>query len=181
MGDRPPLSKGELDVARVLWDIGPAGVRQVHEVITQDRGMDFSTVQTYLRRLESKGYASSRLEGRMRVYSARAKPRTVIRQTVDELVDRLFGGDTMPLVKHLIEDGGISAEELGELLPLCELLQIRQKSGLFRHPVDLVRNQHDGGGNGLQPASDVLVLAEETVGPFDTQVVTSADPEATTT
>lgn len=128
MGDRPPLSKGELDVALVLWDIGPAGVRQVHEVIAQGRGMDFSTVQTYLRRLESKGYAGSRLEGRIRVYAARAKARTVIRQTVGELVDRLFGGDTMPLVKHLIEDGGINADELAELKDLIDRLEQEKES-----------------------------------------------------
>ncbi|MEM1070048.1 MAG: BlaI/MecI/CopY family transcriptional regulator [Planctomycetota bacterium] len=123
MGDRPSLSKGELDVARVLWEIGPAAVRQVHEVLAKDRGMDFSTVQTYLRRLESKQYANSRLEGRIRVYSARAKPRTVIRQTVDELVDVLFGGETMPLVKHLIEDGDISSDQLGELKNLIERME----------------------------------------------------------
>ena len=127
MTQRPALSKGELDVARVLWEIGPAGVRQVHEVLHRDREIDFSTVQTYLRRLESKQYASSKLEGRIRVYSARAKPRTVIRQTVDDLVDRLFGGETMPLVKHLIEDGGIDKQDLTELRELIDRMEDEQE------------------------------------------------------
>ena len=123
MGNQPALSKGELEVARVLWEIGPAAVRQVHQTLVQDRPMDFATVQTYLRRLETKGYATSRLEGRIRVYAARTKARTVIRQTVDDLVDRLFGGESMPLMKHLIEEGGIGRDELAELRELIERME----------------------------------------------------------
>lgn len=123
MTERSPLSKGELDVARALWDIGPAGVREIHEVVSQSREIDFSTVQTYLRRLETKGYATSKKEGRIRIYSARAKPKTVIRQTVNDLVDRLFAGETMPLVKHLIEDRGIDSEQIAELRALIDRVE----------------------------------------------------------
>ena len=124
--DRPSLSKGEMEVARLLWEIGPATVRQTFEALPQNRKMDFSTVQTYLRRLESKGYASSKLDGRVRVYSAKAKARTVIRETVDDLVQRLFGGETFPLVRHLVEDRGIDVEELSQLRDLIDRLEEEQ-------------------------------------------------------
>lgn len=122
MIERPALSKGEMEVARVLWEIGPANVRSIYDAMPYDRPMDFATVQTYLRRIENKGYASSRLEGRNRVYSARTKPRIVIRDTVDDLVDRLFGGKTMPLVRHLIEERGIDSTDLAELRALVKQL-----------------------------------------------------------
>ncbi len=122
MVDRPGLSKGELLIARLLWDNGPSTVRAIFESLAKGQEMDFSTVQTYLRRLESKGYATSILQGKTRIYSAKTKPKTVIRSTVDDLVDRLFGGETMPLVRHLIEDRGISEEELNELRTLIERL-----------------------------------------------------------
>lgn len=120
---RPQLSKGETDIARVLWEIGPASVREVHEKLSSEKRIELATVQTYLRRLEQKGYAASRREGRARIYSAKAQPRTVIRQTVDDLVDRLFGGETMPLVRHLIEDRGMDSENLRELRQLLERLE----------------------------------------------------------
>ncbi len=126
MTERVPLSKGELEVARVLWDKGPATVRAIFNAMPADRAMDFATVQTYLRRLESKGYASSKLEGRARVYLARTRPRTVIRETVDDLVERLFGGETMPLVRHLIEERGIDSRELAELRALVERLDCKE-------------------------------------------------------
>lgn len=120
MGDRPALSKGEMEVARVLWELKKATVREVFEAIPTDRSLEFATVQTYLRRLESKGYVKADLDGRIRVYSPRVRPATVIRETVGDLVDRLFGGETLPLMKHLIEDGQVSAEELAELRDLID-------------------------------------------------------------
>lgn len=123
MVDRPSLSKGEMAVARALWEVGPATVRQVHEKVEENEPMSFVTVQTYLRRLEAKGHANSRLDGRVRIYSGRSRPGTVIRSTVNELVDRLFGGDSLPLVRHLIEERGIDESGLAELRELIARLE----------------------------------------------------------
>ncbi len=119
---RPALSKGEMEVARVLWEIGPAAVRTIHEAVSKEKACDFATVQTYLRRMEAKGYATSTLEGRTRIYAAKAKPKTVVRETVDDFVDRLFGGETMPLVRHLIEERGVGSEDIAELRKLVDAL-----------------------------------------------------------
>jgi predicted transcriptional regulator len=111
-----------MDVSRVVWEIGPATVREVHEHLSRDRKVDFTTVQTYLRRLESKGHLKSHLRGRVRIYSTRTRPGTVIRENVNELVDRLFGGECMPLLRHLIEDRGVSRHEIDELRLLVDQL-----------------------------------------------------------
>ncbi len=129
MTERAALSKGEMEVARLLWSVGAATVRQVHEAQEADRPMDFATVQTYLRRIEAKGYATSRLEGRTRIYAPKARPKTVIRQTIDDLVERLFGGETMPLVRHLIEERGMSDDELSELRRLVERMEKEARHG----------------------------------------------------
>lgn len=128
MTNRPALSKGEMVVARALWAIGPARVREIHEEVVKNDVMGFSTVQTYLRRLESKGYASSRLEGRVCVFSTKARPTTVIRETVVEFVNGLFGGETLPLVRHLIEEQGIDEAGLNELRQLIDRCEAEGKS-----------------------------------------------------
>src|SRR4051812_50093766 len=98
MTDRPALSKGEMEVVRVLWALKRASVRAVHEAFPADRQIDFATVQTYLRRLEAKGYVSGRMSGRTRIYSAKVQPRRGIRQTIEDLVGRLFGGGKLAVV-----------------------------------------------------------------------------------
>lgn len=122
MTERAPLSKGEMEVARLLWTLRRATVRQVHQAFPAGRTIDFSTVQTYLRRLDAKGYVRSWLDGRIRVYAPRVKARTVIRETVDDLLDRLFDGETLPLMRHLIEQRGIGPGELAELRELLDSL-----------------------------------------------------------
>lgn len=122
MADRPGLSKAETEVARILWEKGSASVRDVHDILVAQRAIEFKTVQTYLRRLEAKGYIRAKLVGRVRIYSPRIKPATIIRETVADLVDRLFGGKMLPLMRHLIEDGDISPDEINELRTLIARL-----------------------------------------------------------
>ena len=126
MAERPALSKGELEVARVLWGLKQATVREVHESLSPACEMEFATVQTYLRRLEKKGYLRTKLDGRTRVYSPKVRPQTVIRETINDVVERLFDGDTMPLMEHLIEDRGISDEDIGKLRMMLKRLEKRQ-------------------------------------------------------
>jgi BlaI family transcriptional regulator, penicillinase repressor len=123
MTERPALSKGEMEVARAVWQLGQATVRQACDAIPATRKMDFATVQTYLRRLETKGYVRSSLSGHTRVYAAEVQPGMVIRETVEDLIDRLFGGDALPLMQHLIEDRGVSAAEISELRRLLDRLE----------------------------------------------------------
>jgi BlaI family transcriptional regulator, penicillinase repressor len=126
MARRAALSKSEMEVARMVWNLGEATVRQVHEAFSAQRRPDFTTVQTYLRRLQAKGYLRARRQGRTLVYRARVEPDDVIRQTVGELVDRLFGGEAVPLVHHLIHDGRIDGEEIRKLRAMIDAWEARQ-------------------------------------------------------
>ena len=123
MPPRPGLSKAELEIARIVWELKDASVRQVFDALPAGRDIDFTTVQTYLRRLEEKGYLNVRLEGRNRMYSPKGRPQTVIRETVEEMVDLLFGGSAMPLVKHLVEDSKFSSKDIEQLRQLLNRLE----------------------------------------------------------
>jgi len=76
MAPRPGLSKAELEIARLVSGLKACSVRQVHDVLPAGRDVDFTTVQTYLKRLEQKGYLKVRLENHTRIYMPRVKPQT---------------------------------------------------------------------------------------------------------
>ena len=126
MSSRPALSKRELEIARVLWRLGEATPRQVFEAYPRKRNLDFTSVQTYLRRLESKGYIAARRQGRTKFYRPSVQPGTVIRNTIDDLVDRLFDGQAMPLMRRLIEDRRITSEQIDELRRMLSQLEAEQ-------------------------------------------------------
>lgn len=115
MAKRPAMSRGELDVARAVWELREATVGQVFEHLAAQLEIDYSTVQTYLRRLEAKGYLRTRRQGRNKIYRPQVGAGQVVRETVDDLLDRLFDGQPLALWQHLIQDRGITAEETQEL------------------------------------------------------------------
>ncbi len=117
------LSKGEMETIRALWGVGCGTVREVHDTLAAERPIEFGTVQTYLRRLEAKGYIKSKLDGRVRIYSARMNPDKVIHETVSDIVGRLCGGHTMPLMRHLIQQSEMSRAEIEELRQLVDRLK----------------------------------------------------------
>jgi BlaI family transcriptional regulator, penicillinase repressor len=120
MAKRAACSKAELEVARIVWDLKGATVRQVLESLPADRRLDYKTVQTYLRRLEAKGYLQARRDGKTSVFTPRVRPAQVIRETIGDLVDRLFGGEALPLVEHLITDRRLSDDDIQKLRQLID-------------------------------------------------------------
>jgi BlaI family penicillinase repressor len=115
MAKRPPLPKSELEIARIVWDLKEATVRQVLESLPDDRQLDFWTVQTYLRRLAAKGYLKAQREGRTNVYSPQIPADRVVDEVVGDLLDRMFDGQALPLFHHLIHDHGLTDKEMDEL------------------------------------------------------------------
>jgi len=126
MARRPALSKAEMEVVRIVWNLGEATVRQVFDAFPSQRNIDFTTVQTYLRRLETKGYLRAKRAGRALVYRARVRPDDVIRDTVGDLVNRLFDGQAVPLLHHLIRDRSIRKEDIEELREMIDQWESRQ-------------------------------------------------------
>ena len=120
MNERPPLSKGELEVARVIWRLGEATVGQVFEAIPKRRKLDYTTVQTYIRRLEAKGYLRARRMGRTKIYSPKVRPGLVIREAVDDFLDQMFDGEMIPLVRHLVDEREMSDAEIEALRSLLK-------------------------------------------------------------
>jgi BlaI family transcriptional regulator, penicillinase repressor len=123
MAQRPELSKGELEIARVVWDLGEATLGQVFEACLKERKIDYATVQTYLNRLVTKGYLKTRPEGRTKLYRPKVQPSQVIRETVNDLLKRLFGGNTSLLVRHLIDDDKLTAKDVQDLRGLLNKLE----------------------------------------------------------
>ena len=60
----PAPSDRELDLLKVMWRLGEAKVRDIHEAVRQDGECAFTTVQTLLRIMSTKGLVKKRADGR---------------------------------------------------------------------------------------------------------------------
>jgi predicted transcriptional regulator len=115
------LGEAELAVLRVLWEGGAQTVREVmthlHE---KGRRVAYTTVLTFLTRLEQKGYASSNKEDTAYVYRARITRESVTRSRVRALLDQLYDGAAGPMVLQLIEDEQLSSQDIAKLRKLID-------------------------------------------------------------
>ncbi len=111
-----PRNLGDLQLAilRTLWDRGQAAVADVHETL-HDRGLALTTIATMLRKMEEKGLVAHRENGRQFLYRAEVDPALVQKNLVGDLVTRLFDGDPLALVNHLLRAGEIELSELDDL------------------------------------------------------------------
>lgn len=82
--------------------------------------MTYATVQTLLRRLEKKGYVRHEVKGKAHLFCPAAKREDVIRRTVSDFVNRLFGGDPVPLLMHLAHHSKLKGEDIQRLKRLIE-------------------------------------------------------------
>jgi predicted transcriptional regulator len=116
----PPLSPAESEILQLVWRLGSATVQDVCDALSGERSVTYATVQTLLRRLEKKGYIGHEVKGKAHLFRPAAKREEVIRRTVGDFVDRLFGGDPVPLLLHLADRSKLKAEDLKRLKKLIE-------------------------------------------------------------
>lgn len=131
MGERQyEMGAAELEVLRALWDGGAGTVRQVMERLHgRRRKLAYTTVLTFLTRLEEKGLASSNKSKLAYVYRAKVSRERVGRSRVKRLMSEVYDGSAGPLVMQLVRSGRLTREEIDELHKLIEELDVRDESG----------------------------------------------------
>jgi BlaI family transcriptional regulator, penicillinase repressor len=116
----PALTDAESQVMAVLWRLAKASVGDVVGAMNQTRAVSYSTVQTILRILETKGYVTHEKVARAFVYRALIDKRQARRRALRHLVSRLFEGSATLLVLNVLEDEGIDPVERQRLKQLIE-------------------------------------------------------------
>ncbi len=123
---RKPLSELEHLIMDFLWEHGPATAEQVREALHPRRPLKDSTVRTILRRLEHKGYARHRLDGRTFIYSGAEAPQNVAARAVRQIIDRLCGGSVEQLLVGMVSNDVVSERELQRLARRIARQKIRE-------------------------------------------------------
>ncbi|MDB5296094.1 MAG: Transcriptional repressor, BlaI/MecI family [Phycisphaerales bacterium] len=123
---QPPAPTGaELAILRVLWDAGPATVRQVHERLPAGRTVGYTTVLKLLQVMAGKKLVRRDERQRSHVYRAAAPADATLGRLVRDLLDRAFGGSARSLVMHVLDAKRASPEELREIRALLDQMEER--------------------------------------------------------
>ncbi len=116
----PRLGRVQLKIVQVLWEKGRANAREITEALSRQEPIAHSTVQTLLRKLETKGAVGHDVEDRTFVFFPLVREDRVKQGATQELVERVFDGSAAGLVAYLLQNQRVSGEELAQIRELID-------------------------------------------------------------
>ena len=121
---RKKLSPANLEIMKVVWDRGEVTIAEVMEAINaaREEPLRRTTIQVQMNRLEEYGWLKHRPEGRTYYYTAAEEKQKTRKDMLKDIRDRVFGGSRAELVRCLLEDGEVAAEEIQSLRQMIDSL-----------------------------------------------------------
>jgi predicted transcriptional regulator len=110
-----PLTELQQAILGFIWSRGAVTSEQVREGLQARHPLKDSSIRTLLRRLETRGYLSHRVEGKVFVYQATARPRSIAARTVRHIIDRFWSGSVEQFLIGMIEEKVLSNRDLDRL------------------------------------------------------------------
>lgn len=119
---------GELEVLKVLWDRGPATVREVHEAFAaMKRKRAYTSVMSLMNVMVDKGLLKRKPQGRPFLYEPRVQREKALGKMVGDLCERAFEGSASLLVSQLLERSSPGRDELEEIRRVIEEYRRREE------------------------------------------------------
>jgi len=114
----PLPTAAELDILAVLWRLGPATVREVHEALDKDSG--YTTTLKQMQLMLEKGLLKRSERFRSHVYEASVPKEQTQQQVAGDLLSRAFDGSARSLVLGALSAQPASREELAEIRKMLD-------------------------------------------------------------
>src|SRR5437868_4160363 len=113
----------ELQILRILWQLGPSPVREIHKRLEAAKGTNYSTTVKMLAVMLGKGLVKRNESERPHIYRAASTQERTQKQMLAGLIDKVFNGSAMSLVLQALSSRPASKAELEEMRRLIERLE----------------------------------------------------------
>lgn len=113
-------TKSELEILSVLWKLDQATVREVFELVNEQRPASYTTVLKLMQIMHEKGLVERDAANKAHVYRAKIKQNETGKQMIQDVLQKVFGGSALRLVQQVLETETTSAEEMKEIRKMIE-------------------------------------------------------------
>jgi BlaI family transcriptional regulator, penicillinase repressor len=110
----------ELTILKVLWDSGPASVRDIHNVLNASKPTGYTTVLKMLQIMTDKGLVERDESVRPQIYRAKSSQTQTQRQLLRDLIQRAYGGSVKALVMQALGTAKTSPETIEAIEALLD-------------------------------------------------------------
>jgi BlaI family penicillinase repressor len=115
----PLPTEAELTILNILWAIGPATVREVHDALS-GKQIGYTTVLKQMQLMVEKGLLERSERFRSHVYDASVPKEQTQRLLASNLLHRAFDGSAKNFVLGAFSSKKVSAIELAEIRKLLD-------------------------------------------------------------
>ena len=115
------LTKSEMTVMNILWEMPDGGT--VYDVLEkyEEPKPAYTTIATFMKILEKKGYLQAKkLFGRTYTYFPLISKNEYSCRAIQEVKKDLFDGSAKSLLSFFVQNEGLSADDIKELLQLIK-------------------------------------------------------------
>jgi predicted transcriptional regulator len=125
MNSNKPLkpTEGELEILQVLWDKGQATVREVHEELSRNKDIGYTTALKLLQIMFEKGLVTRNDSSKTHIYHPAVSREKTQRHMLGKMIDTLFSGSSSQLVIQALGNHKTSKQELDEIQKLLDNLK----------------------------------------------------------
>lgn len=120
----PELTRGEEEIMQIIWQLGDAVVNEIIERMEEPRPK-YTTVATFLKILENKGFLTHTSEGKSHRYYPLVDRECYARGVMSSMLTSYFDGSLAQLVSFFSRHEKISTDEQAEIL---EIIRNAKKS-----------------------------------------------------
>lgn len=116
----PMPTDAELSVLRLLWAKGPQTVRQLHEALSKERDLGYTTVLKAVQVMMEKGLVDRDDSERSHIYRAAVAEGETKGKLVSDLLAKAFAGSASDLLVHALKAGKASPADLDAIQKLLD-------------------------------------------------------------
>lgn len=113
------LTKGEEDIMKILWRLGKGTVNDILEHCDEPKPK-YTTVATFLKLLEDKGFAGHISQGKSNMYYPVVEQKEYAGSVAGNMIDSFFGGSVLQMLSFFSSEKKLSAQEKQDLLKLAQ-------------------------------------------------------------
>ncbi|MGN7721879.1 BlaI/MecI/CopY family transcriptional regulator [Chitinophaga barathri] len=120
-------TESELEILAILWERGASTVREIHEILEQQKEAGYTTTLKLMQIMHEKGLVTRDASAKTHIYEAAVDRELTQRQLLNKMIDTVFKGSASQLVMQALGHHRSSPEELDMIRQYLNEMEKKQK------------------------------------------------------
>lgn len=113
----------EFQILRILWELGPSPVREIHARLNAEKGTNYSTTVKMLGVMLQKGLIRRDEDAQPHIYRPTLTRKRAGKRMLNDLVEKVYEGSSLSLVLHALSSTKATKADLAEIRRLLDQME----------------------------------------------------------